>query len=394
MNKVIKACVYLCGVLSMLSLSACSDDAPSPTAAMAMPPPPTVSVAQVLEKEISEWDEFTGRLEAVKNVELRPRVSGYIESVEFKEGALVEKGQLLFKIDAKPFRSEVSRLKAELISAQAQIDLAKRDLGRASSLKQTNAISQELLDNRSTQLTKATADADSVKAALRNAELNLSYTHVKAPISGRVSRANITEGNYVSQGDSVLTRLVSTHNMYAYFDVDEHTYMRISSLSRTKGRSINDKPVLMNFTEGEAYKYRGKIDFVDNQIDTTTGTIRLRAVFDNNEGLFTPGMFVRLKLQISSQHTGILVNEKAIGTDLNHKFVLVVGAENIVEYRSVELGRRMGALRVIESGVSKDDVIIVQGLQRARPGAGISPQMVDMVPKSVIEQMDSLPSQG
>ncbi|MFT7372104.1 MAG: multidrug efflux system membrane fusion protein [Oleiphilaceae bacterium] len=393
MNKVSKACVYLFSVASMLLLSACSEESAAPAVPMSMPPP-AVSVAQVIEKEISEWDEFTGRLEAVKNVELRPRVSGYIESVEFTEGALVEKGQLLFKIDAQPFRSEVSRLEAELTSAQAQIDLAERDLGRASSLKQTNAISQELLDNRTTQLTKAGADADSVKAALRNAQLNLSYTNVSAPISGRVSKANITEGNYVAQGESILTTLVSTHKMYAYFDVNEHTYMQISMLSKSNGRAITDKPVLMNFAEGEPYDYRGKIDFVDNQIDTSSGTIRLRAVFENTDGLFTPGMFVRLKMQVSHAQTSILVNEIALGTDLNHKFVLVVGPDNKTEYRAVELGPRMGTLRVIASGLSKDDVIIVKGLQRTRPGAEVTPEMIEMVPKSVIERMDSLPSQG
>jgi multidrug efflux system membrane fusion protein len=393
MNKVIKACVYLFSIVSMLLLSACSEESSAPTAPMTMPPP-AVSVAQVIEKEISEWDEFTGRLEAVKNVELRPRVSGYIESVQFNEGALVEKGQLLFKIDAQPFRSEVSRLEAQLISAQAQIDLAKRDLGRASSLKQSNAISQELLDNRTTQLTKASADADSVKAALQNAKLNLSYTKVSAPISGRISKANITEGNYVSQGESILTTLVSTHKMYAYFDVDEQTYMRVSVLSKSSGRAITDKTVLMNVSSGEQYGYRGKIDFVDNQIDTQSGTIRLRAVFENKEELFTPGMFVRLKMQVGHAHTKILIKEEALGTDLNHKFVLVVGADNTAEYRAVELGRRIGALRVIESGLSKGDVIIVKGLQRARPGAGVTPEMIEMVPKSVIERIDSLPSQG
>jgi multidrug efflux system membrane fusion protein len=392
MNKVIKACISLCSAMSMLLLMACSEDSSSPVAPMSMPPA-AVSVAQVIEKEISEWDEFTGRLEAVKNVELRPRVSGYIESVDFKEGALVKKGQLLFKIDAKPFRSEVSRLKAELISAQAQIDLAQRDLDRASSLKQTNAISQELLDNRKTQLTRSGADADSVKAALRNAKLNLSYTNVKAPISGRVSKANITEGNYVAQGESILTTLVSTHKMYAYFDVDEHTYRRVTALSKSKGREINDKPVLLSLANDEEYDHLGKVDFVDNQINTTSGTIRLRAVFENSEGLLTPGMFVRLKMQVSAAHTSILISEKAIGTDLNHKFVLVVGVENKAEYRAVELGRRMGGLRVIQSGLSKDDVIIVKGLQRARPGASITPETIEMISKSVLEKMDLLPSQ-
>lgn len=392
MNKMIKAGVSLCTLTSMLLLMACSEESSAPAAPMSMPAA-AVSVAQVIEKEVSEWDEFTGRLEAVKNVELRPRVSGYIESVDFKEGALVKKGQLLFKIDAQPFRSEVSRLKAELTSAQAQIDLATRDLDRASSLKQTNAISQELLDNRNTQLTKARADADSVKAALRNAELNLSYTLVKAPISGRVSKANITEGNYVAQGQSILTKLVSTDKMYAYFDVDERTYRRVSALSKSKGRDINNKPVLLSLANNEQYEHLGKIDFVDNQINASSGTIRLRAVFENKENLFTPGMFIRLKMQVSPAESHILVNEKAIGTDLNHKFVLKVSADNKAEYRAVELGRRMGALRVIKSGLTSDDVVIVKGLQRARPGADLAPEKIEMIPASVLEAMDSLPSQ-
>ena len=393
MNKVIKAGVYLLSLGSIILLSACSEEAVAPAAPMSMPPP-AVSVAQVLQKEISDWEEFTGRLEAVENVELRPRVSGYIESVDFKEGALVKAGALLFTIDARPFRSEVARLKAELKSAQAQIDLAQRDVKRASSLKQTNAISQEQLDNRSTQLTKARADADSVKAALRNAKLNLSYTKVKAPISGRVSRANITEGNYVSQGDSILTTLVSTEKMYAYFDVDEPVYIHIKALSESKGLSINDKPVLMSLTNDVQYAHQGVIDFVDNQIDISTGTIRLRAVFDNKQGLFTPGMFARLKLRVNAPHDSILVDEKAIGTDLNHKFVLVLAPENKVEYRSVELGKRLGDLRAIQSGLSAGEVIIVKGLQRARPGGVVSPSSIDMVPAAVLEKMDSLPSQG
>ena len=197
----------------------------------------------------------------------------------------------------------------------------------------------------------------------------------------------------MAQGESILTTLVSTQKMYAYFDVDEHTYRRVSALSKSKGKAINDKPVLLSLANGEAYEYLGKIDFVDNQINTTSGTIRLRAVFDNKEGLFTPGMFVRLKMQVSASHISILVNEKAIGTDLNHKFVLAVGPENKAEYRAVELGRRMGELRVIKSGLSKEDMIIVKGLQRAHPGASVAPETIEMVSKSVLEKMDSLPSQ-
>jgi len=381
MNSVFKIFVYLvCMSLTLLLLGCSGEPSASSASSDNMPaqlPAPEVSVAQVVYQEINEWETFTGRLEAASAVELRPRVSGYIEKVSFEEGALVQKGSLLFKIDARSFQAEVNRLKAELKRAEAQIGLAKRDVKRAASLRQTNAISQEQLDNRNTQLVKAHAESESVKAALQSAQLNLSFTQVRAPITGRVSIANITEGNYVSQGESVLTTLVSMDQVYAYFDVDEQAFVQMTQLSEPD--AVTQPSVFMNLVNEQGYPHQGKVDFIDNQIDISTGTIRLRATFDNAEDHFTPGMFVRLKMSVSDTYAGILVDEQAISTDLNHKYVLLLTAENKVEYRAVELGPRIGGLRLIRSGLSAKDVIVVKGLQRAQPGSTVAPTTIEMI---------------
>lgn len=360
----------------VMLLSACQNESPeTPAQAGAgAPPPPAVTTAKVLNEEVELWKVYTGRLESAEMVELRPRVSGYIDSVVFKEGSFVKKGELLFKIDDEPFKAEVRRLEAELKSAQAQIALAQRDVKRASSLKQTNAISQEQVDNRNTQLIKAKADADGIQAALQNAKLNLGYTDVTAPISGHISRANITQGNYVSQGVSILTTLVSSAEIHAYFDVDEETFM---SLGKSDNGQVGAKAELQLAGES-AYPHQGKIDFIDNQIDPLTGTIRLRAAFSNNAGTLTSGMFARIRMKVGPSTQAILIDETSISSDLNNKYVLVVNDQNIAEYRAVKLGSRKGNLRIIDSGLSEGDVIIVKGIQRVFPGTPVSPSKVEM----------------
>lgn len=360
----------------VMLLSACQNESPeTPAQAGAgAPPPPAVTTAKVLNEEVELWKVYTGRLESAEMVELRPRVSGYIDSVVFKEGSFVKKGELLFKIDDEPFKAEVRRLEAELKSAQAQIALAQRDVKRASSLKQTNAISQEQVDNRNTQLIKAKADADGIQAALQNAKLNLGYTDVTAPISGHISRANITQGNYVSQGVSILTTLVSSAEIHAYFDVDEETFM---SLGKSDNGQVGAKAELQLAGES-AYPHQGKIDFIDNQIDPLTGTIRLRAAFSNNAGTLTSGMFARIRMKVGPSTQAILIDETSISSDLNNKYVLVVNDQNIAEYRAVKLGSRKGNLRIIDSGLSEGDVIIVKGIQRVFPGTPVTPSKVEM----------------
>ena len=372
MNKITKAGFTLILMLSAF-LSACGDKKTAMTSPAHMPPPPAVTVAPVITKELSNWETFTGRLESSQSVELRPRVSGYIEKVAFTEGTLVKKGDLLFKIDDRHFRIEVQRLEALLGSAQAQINLAVRNVGRASSLKQTNAVSQAQLDSRNTELVKARSDYDNVTASLRSARLDLSFTRVTAPISGRVSKANTTEGNYVAAGQSILTSLVSTDTTFAYFDVNEQSYMKL------RMQALTSSTVLMKLVGDEQFSYQGKVDFIDNQIDSSTGTIRLRAVFSNTEGKFTPGMFVRLKMEIGSAFKAVLIDDKAIGTDLSHQYVLVLGKDNKVDYRAITLGGRAEGLRIVHSGLSEGDVIVTKGLQRARPGAVVSPTHVEMV---------------
>ena len=379
----------------MVLISACQGEAQENQAdPAASAPPPAIATAEVLHQQVELWETFTGRLESAEWVELRPRVSGYIEDVLFEEGSFVNQGDLLFKIDDEPFKAEVRRLEAELKSAKAQIALAERDVERASSLKQTNAISQEQVDNRNTQLIKARADADSVEAALQNAKLNLSYTRVVAPISGRISRANITQGNYVSQGNSILTNLVSTKEMHAYFDVDENTFIRLSKLvqgSRAQDKLVEEKPVhgrhssqLGTMAElqlvGEtSFTHKGKIDFIDNQIDPLTGTIRVRANFSNKQGQLTPGMFARIRMQVGLPFDAILVAEEVISTDLSNKYVRLVNDQQIIEYRPVMLGERQGKLRIINAGLSKGDEIVVKSLHMAMPGMPISPTKVDML---------------
>jgi multidrug efflux system membrane fusion protein len=342
---------------------------------------PAVTVAKVVNERLTEWDTFTGRLEAPQNVELRPRVSGYIDIVAFEEGAIVEAGEPLFFIDNRPFKAEVKRLEADLATAQARLELAESEYQRAQNLVANEAISVEVLDNRRAQFSEARAQKESVQASLELARLQLSYTRVEAPITGRVSRAMVTKGNYVNAGQSLLTSLVSTDKVYAYFDADEQTYLNYVKLDREGARpSSRDtaNPVLMGLASDKDFPHEGVIDFVDNRINPTSGTIRGRAVFDNTQGDFIPGLFARIKLVGSASYEGILIDDKAIGTDLNNKYVLVLSENDIVQYRAVELGEKVNGLRIVKSSLSARDTIVVNGLQRVRPGSAVSPQLVDM----------------
>ncbi|MEM0911533.1 MAG: efflux RND transporter periplasmic adaptor subunit [Pseudomonadota bacterium] len=348
---------------------------------------PEVSVAQVVNERITEWDTFTGRLEAPETVHLRPRVSGYIDQVMFQEGAVVNAGDVLFKIDDRSFVSDVKRIEAALISAQAQLELAESEHDRAVNLIAKNAISAELLDTRAAQLKAAEANVAEISASLELAELQLSFTNVEAPISGRVSRALVTKGNFVNAGQSELTSLVSMDTVHAYFDADEQTYLHYAKLAKEGNRlSSRDHQniVLMGLATDSDYPHQGYIDFVDNSINPSSGTIRGRAVFDNTEGTFIPGLFSRIRLVGSASYDGILIDDKAVGTDLNNQFVLVINEDNTVEYRAVELGEKLNGLRIIKSGLAGDDKIVVNGLQRVRPGATVNPIEVDMASSETI----------
>ncbi|MEL7398961.1 MAG: efflux RND transporter periplasmic adaptor subunit [Pseudomonadota bacterium] len=371
---------FLLGGIAALVLAACSN--PEAAEETAAPAPPQVSVAQVVHERITEWDEFTGRLQAPQTVQLIPRVSGYIEEVHFNEGALVDKGDLLVQIDPKPFATEVARLKAELQSAQSAAVQAEKENRRAEKLSSQRAISAELLDSRLARKQQTAATVASVEAALERAELDLSYTRITAPISGRVSYAQVTAGNFVSAGQSQITSLVSTEKMYAYFDVDEQSYLKYARLAETGKRAdtrdSTSNPVYMALANDSNYQHVGRVDFVDNRIDAQTGTIRVRASFPNDDNDLLPGLFARIRLVGSDSYEGILIDEKAVGTDLNNKFVLVVNSNNELEYRAIELGEKVNGLRIVTEGLTPKDKIVVNGLQRVRANMKVDPQLVPM----------------
>ncbi|WP_272983752.1 efflux RND transporter periplasmic adaptor subunit [Alteromonas australica] len=369
-------------LLAMVSLTllvaACGGDEKGPAQTMQANAGVPVDVAKVVSQRLTEWDNFTGRLESPHIVALRPRVSGYIDFVAFDEGEYVEQGQTLFLIDNRTFKAEVSRLTAQLEEAKSRVQLAEQNYNRAFKLRKTQAVSEEVLDARLAEKNQALASLNQTQAELDVARLNRGFARVEAPISGRISRANITEGNFVTAGQTELTRIVSTDRLYAYFDIDEQTYLNYLSSTNKASTAVSEQPVAMRLANESDYHHWGQIDFIDNQVNSSTGTLRVRAVFNNDEGRLIPGLFAHLKLAGDTQEQGILIKEKAIGTDLNNKFVLVVNEENKVEYRPVTLGDKVGSMRIIKRGLNANDSIVVDGLQRVRPGALVAANEVAM----------------
>jgi membrane fusion protein, multidrug efflux system len=360
-------------------LAACSKTA----AQQGPPPPPQVAVAPVIERDVTEWDEFTGRLQAVDSVEVRPRVSGFVSAVRFSEGAMVRKGDLLFQIDPRPFQAEVDRLQAELTRARATVDRANSELARAERLHRENAIANEERDRRASFAQESAAQVAAVEAALRAAALNLEFTHVTAPINGRVGRAIVTEGNLVSSGPgeaTLLTTVVSLDPVYAYFDADEQIYLKYTG-GPARNRGAIDRHITMALANEDGYPRQGTLDFLDNQLDGATGTIRARAVFRNTDGQLTPGLFVRLRLAGAGSYRGLLIQDRAVGTDLSKKFVYVVTPKQEIEYRPVTVGPIVQGLRVVRSGLKAGEAVVVNGLQRIRPGVQVK-AVPDEVPAS------------
>ena len=348
----------------------------------APPPPPQVTVASVIERDVTEWDEFTGRLQAVDSVEVRPRVSGLIAAVRFQEGAIVRRGDPLFEIDPRPFQAEVDRLRAELNRARATGQRAASELQTAEKLRAENAIAKEEHDRRAAFAQESTAQSAAVEAALRAAELNLEFTKVTSPIDGRVGRAIVTEGNLVSSGPgeaTLLTTVVSLDPVFAYFDADEQIFLKYTAATGPQGPAVRngrrgtELPIRMALANDEGFPRVGRMDFLDNQLDAATGTIRGRAVFRNPDGVLTPGLFVRLRLAGTKSYRGLLIQDRAVGTDLSKKFVYVVGPKNDVQYRNVTLGPIVDGLRVVRDGLEAGESVIVNGLQRVRPGVQVTP---------------------
>jgi multidrug efflux system membrane fusion protein len=344
-------------------------------------PAPEVTVAQVLLRPVSDANAFTGRIQAVDTIQIKPRVSGYVDSVHFREGAVVKKGDLLFTIDPRPYRAETDRLAANLAQARAEAKNADANAARGSKLVQQHAVSQEEADRLDTAAASAKAQVASVQAALDNARLNLSFTEVRAPVDGKVSNAQITAGNLVTPTDT-LTSVVTVDPMYVYFDVDEQTFLKLDRLRRANGHAPD---VEMGLADEQGYPHIGKIDFVDNQIRAGAGTIRLRAVFPNTDGAYTAGLFARVELRSGNTQPRALIDDKAVGTDLGNKFVYVVGKDKKVEYRRVSTGALVDGLRVVDSGLNAEDVVVVNGLQRVRPGVEVNAKrvaMASLVPES------------
>ena len=355
------------------------------------PPAMPVSVATVVQTEVAAWDEFSGRLEAVERVDIRSRVAGTLQAVHFREGALVRKGELLLTIDPAPYAAEVERAGAQVAAAQARLAQAKGEHERSQRLWSEQAISRREFDERTNGKGEADANLRAMQAALQTTQLSLGYTQVRAPVSGRVGKLEVTVGNLVAAGPGapVLTTLVSVSPIYASFDADEQVVAKaLKDVSSGGERRLERIPVQMGTAATSDTPFEGKLQLVDNQVDAKSGTVRARAVFDNKDGQLMPGQFARIRMGQATQATALLVNERAVGTDQNKKFVLVVGADNKAVYREVTLGASVNGLRVVKDGLAANERIVVNGLQRIRPGVLVDPQPVEMSAKAELLNAD------
>ena len=373
MGKV-KTLVALLAAAGMAAvLAGCADANSKDGAAAAAPAAPPVSAAVVIEKPVLETQEFSGRLEAVEEVEIRSRVSGYITAVNFKPGAEVKKGEVLFVIDPRPYQAEADRAGAAASAARARADLARLELQRAERLLLDKAIAQREFDEKAAAQKELDANARAAQAQHEAARLNLAYTRVVAPIDGRVSKAEITLGNLVD-ASAVLTSVVSLDRIYASFDGDEQTYLRVGARAQRNQGAV----VKVGLANEEGFPHEGKLEFVDNQLDARTGSVRMRATLANPDRALAPGLFARVQVGSGVPSNAIVINDRAVGTDQSRKFVVVVGSDGKAEYRPVQLGPVVDGMRVVRSGLKAGEKIVVNGLQRVRPGAPVTPQIVPM----------------
>ncbi|MGF6934154.1 multidrug efflux system membrane fusion protein [Paraburkholderia sp. UCT70] len=373
-RRVALAAVVVVVLAGLGTFGAIRVDASSPAAPTIVP---EVDVATVMQKTITDWQSYSGRLEAVQKVDVRSQVPGTIVSVNFKDGALVKQGDTLFVIDPRPYAAEVDRAEAQLAAAQARTGYTQSDWERAQRLIVDNAIAKRDYDEKQNAAREASANLKAAQAALETARINLGYTKIVAPVSGRVSRAEITVGNVVSAGASSvpLTTLVSVSPIYASFDADEQTYLQYLSRAKDGGKV----PVELGLADESGYSRSGTIESVDNRLDTSSGTIRVRAKFDNADGALIPGLYARVKVGGSAPHPALLIDDAAVGTDQDKKFVLVVDQGNHVVYRGITTGSMQGNLRVVNDGLKPGDRIVVNGVQRVRPGDMVRAHMVPMM---------------
>lgn len=350
----------------------------------AAPPPPKVTVARPIQKDVVDYAEFTGRTEAIESVELRARVEGYLESVNIpkKEGSkeiwTVEPDDLLFEIEQEPFQAKLDAAEARLKQTQARLELAQNKLDRAERLIKDNAISREDLQTRKAELLGAKAELQADQAVIEKVKIDLSYTQIRSPIPGRVSRNLVDRGNLVGSGQSTLLATVMKMDpMYVYFDVSEQVVLQCLAWNREHERTGERVKVYVGLANEEGYPHKGEVDYMDNQVDPATGTAMVRGVLPNKDGFLYPGLFVRVRVSLETQKDALSVSELALGTDLGGKYLLIVGPQNIVEQRHVELGPLIGGMRVIRKGIAPEEKYIINGLQRARPGLPVDPQMAE-----------------
>ena len=366
-----------------ISIGITSCDSQSHSDSPALPPPPHVKIAQPLSQEVTEWDEYTGRIEAVSSVDIRARVSGYLEKVNFKAGAKVKKGDLLFEIDPKPFTAQLQYAVSELERAKAKHELAKNDLERAERLFSGKAISEEEHDARSKGSRETIAAVKSAEANVNTAKLNLEYTKIRAPIDGRIGRELITEGNLVSGGGGDATRLtfiVSTDPVYVYVDADEHLALkyRRQAHQTANSKAVEHTLAQLAVSDETDFPHLGYLDYISPRADTATGTVSLRGVFANPDDLLSPGYFARMRIRASVPYSAILVPDKAIATDQAQHFLWVVNQEQKVEYRTVVLGAHIGQSRVITTGLNPNEWIVIEGLPRLMPGIKVNPERISL----------------
>ncbi len=357
--------------------------------APAAPAPTPVSVAVVEQRDLVSWAEFSGRLEAIERVEIRSRVSGVVEAVHFSQGALVKQGDLLVSIDQAPYQAEFERAQAQLLAAEARVALAANEHERGQKLMSTQNVSQRDLDARLNGLREAQANERAARAALQSARLNLDYTQIRAPIGGRIGRLEVTVGNLVAAGAAapLLTTLVSVDPLYAGFNADEGAMLRaLATLPGGGARDLKRIPVQMGTATSEGTPFSGQLHFVDNTVDAATGTVRVRALFDNADGLLMPGQFVRLRMGQARTEPALVINERAVGTDQNKKFVFVLGPDNKAVWREITLGGSAEGLRIVTGGLKAGEQIVVNGLQRIRPGATLAPEQVPMAERPELKK--------
>ncbi|MGJ0483516.1 MAG: efflux RND transporter periplasmic adaptor subunit [Methylomicrobium sp.] len=367
-------------IIALAIVSGCKNaDTPGNTPPQG--PPPHVKIAQPLNQNVTEWDEYTGRIEAVESVDIRSRVSGYLDKVNFKDGEKVKKGDLLFMIDPRPFKAQLDYATAELERIRSKKELAVNDMARAEKLFNVKAISKEEFDARQKGLREAAAAVESASANVVTARLNLEFTQIRAPIDGRIGRELITPGNLVKSDDTLLTTIVSTDPVYVYVDADERAVLKYRRQMHQQDRhnaSIEGTPVELALTDEADFPHQGALDYIAPREDAATGTVTLRGVFANADEMLRPGFFARMRVRGGEPYPGLLLPDRAIGTDQAQRFVWVTNQDNQVEYRTVELGAHISQSRVIRKGVNAGDWVVIEGLQKLKPGIKVNPERISL----------------